>query len=121
MQVEEIEYFRQDSMLVTSTRIELGGQTFSVRNVGSVKVTQPRRPYIALFMAILGLVSLINPESRQVGAFIFAVAAWVIYKKLRTRRLVLVSGGGETTALTTTNQELVEQLRSAIAKAISTR
>lgn len=125
--VEEVEYLRVGSTVVTSTRIEIGGQTFAVRNVGSVKVTQARLPWIAILFGILFALSGIAPllaGSIGMGLFLLGVGGVLLYsawKKMATRRLVLVSGGGEVNALESTNAQAVETVRAAIASAISAR
>lgn len=119
--MEEKEYLRAGDVLVTSTRIEIAGQTFAVRNVGSVKVTKPGSPWFAVLLLVASIGMIGNKDVRAGGAIVFlACAAW-IWQKLRTRRLVLVGGGGETVAMTSTNGGFIETARSAIAEAISAR
>jgi len=119
--MEEQEFLRNGTTLVTSTRIEIDGQTFAVRNVGSVKVTTPGRPWFAAILGILGVSLAAQEQSRWVGVlFLGAAGAW-IWQKVRQKSLVLVSGGGEVVALTSTDGAAVESLRSAISKAISGR
>jgi hypothetical protein len=99
--MEEQEYMRQGNLLITSTRIEISGQTFAVRNIGSVKITRPGRPWLAGLVCV-GSVGgwFIN---RQAPMLLFAAAsAYWIWQQVSIRRLVLVSGGGETVALKTT-------------------
>lgn len=119
--MEEQQYFSQGNMLVSSTRIELDGQTFAVRNVGSVKVTQPGTPWFAglvLLGALTGV--MFSPDKFWPALIALACGLW-IWQQLRTRRLVLVTGGGEVVAFKSTNTQLVESLRAAIANAISVR
>jgi hypothetical protein len=118
--MDEVEYLKGGSILITSTRIEIGGQTFAVRNVGSVKVTKPGTPWIVGGLGVF--VGLSAVLSQQWGMLLITAgaAAWV-WQQMRTRRLVLVSGGGETVALTSTDKATVEKLRAAIAQAISAR
>jgi hypothetical protein len=118
--MEEVEYLKGGSILVTSTRIEIGGQTFAVRNVGSVKVTQPGTPWIVGGLGVLFGFAAVNSQQWLMLLFTAGAAAWV-WQQIRTRRLVLVSGGGETVALTSTDKVTVEKLRGAIAQAISAR
>lgn len=119
--MEEKEYLRNGDTLVTSSRIEIGGQTFAVRNVGSVKVNTPGTPWAAIVVGIIGLPMLAGPDTRPVGFIIVAVAAAWAWSKMRQRSLVLVSGGGETVALKSSDGKAVETLRGAIAEAISGR
>lgn len=119
--MEEKEYLRNGTTLVTSSRIEIGGQTFAVRNVGSVKVTTPGRPWGAILIAVIGLAMMPGRDTRTVGFIVLAVAAGWAWYKMRERSLVLVSGGGETVALKSSDGKAVETLREAIAQAISGR
>lgn len=116
--MEETEYLRGGDVLVTSNRIELGGQTFAVRNVGSVKVTKPGIPWLAGLILAVSLVAAINAPAMLV---ISLACAFYIYSQVMLRRLVLVSGGGETIALKSTNGDHIESIRAAIAQAISAR
>jgi len=118
--MEEIEYLRQGKILVTSTRIEIDGQTFAVRNVGSVKVTKPGLPWIAALVVIGCGISGSAGAPGGVWVVAAAAAAWA-YLQLRLRRLVLITGGGEVLALKSTNAAQVEALRSAVAQAIAVR
>lgn len=118
--MEEIEYLRQGKILVTSTRIEIDGQTFAVRNVGSVKVDKPGLPWIAALLLVGCLASAASGAPLGVLAFALVPAVW-IYQQVRQRQLVLITGGGEVMALKSTNGAQVESLREAIAKAIAVR
>jgi len=120
--MEEVEYLRSPGALVTSTRIELDGQTFAVRNIGSVKVTKPGTPWIAALILIGSLFIALNAGRDAVGALVISLicAIW-IWQQLTMRRLVLVSGGGETVALKSRNGAFIESIRAAIAQAISSR
>lgn len=119
--MEETEYLRQGTTLVTSSRIEVGGQTFAVRNVGSVKVTRPGRPWGALLVAVVAIGPLVAESTRAAGFILLAAAGAWAWQKMRQRSLVLVSGGGEVVALQSTDAAAVESLRTAIAQAISAR
>jgi len=118
--MEETEYLRQGNVLVTSTRIEIDGQTFAVRNVGSVKVTKPGLPWIAVLIAVSCVVAAVSGAPGGVWVVALAAVAWA-YQQLRQRRLVLITGGGEVMALKSTNGAQVEALRSAVAQAIAVR
>jgi hypothetical protein len=119
--MEETEYLRSGATLVTSTRIEIGGQTFAVRNVGSVKVTTPGRPWIAFLLGLLGVSFAAQEPIRWAGLLMIGAAGVWIWQQMRMKRLVLVSGGGEVVALKSTDGKAVEALRAAISQAISAR
>lgn len=121
----ETEYLLGNGLLVTSSRIDINGQTFAVRNVGSVQVRAPGRPLGAALVGLIGVVMLVaasgGPESYTPGAALLGGAAAWAWQKLRRRELVLVTGGGEVTALSSNDARSVEDLRAAIAAAISAR
>ena len=125
--MEEVEFLRTGTLLVTSSRIELDGQTFAVRNVASVKVTKPGRPtFTMLFAGIFALAALSSMIGGTWGAaFALALIAAAFgayaWQQLSSRRLVLLSGGGEVVALTSRNTAAIEAVRAAIAQAISAR
>lgn len=119
--MEEVEYLRDGSTIVTSTRIEIDGQTFAVRNVGSVKVKQPNRPWGGILLALVAVGMIGTQDSRPLGFVFLALAAWWAWQTLKRRSLVLVTGGGEVVALKSSDPAAVEKLREAIARAISTR
>lgn len=120
--MEEVQYLQQGAFLVTSTRIEIAGQTFAVRNVGSVKVTKPGLPWLAILVGVFALLSGLASRGEAWFAFVIAAACAVwAWQQMRLRKLVLVSGGGEVVALKSTDGSAVEGLRSAIAQAISAR
>lgn len=119
--MSEQEYLRSGSTVVTSSRIEIDGQTFAVRNIGSVKVTRPKRPLGAVLVGLIGLSMLIMSEVWWVGLLVVGAAAAWGWQQLSVRSLVLVSGGGEVVATTSRNSGAIEALRAAIAQAISSR
>lgn len=120
--MEEVEFLRGGTILVTSTRIEIAGQTFAVRNVGSVKVTQPKTPLITtLFACGFVIFGAVSPAERFIALITGAGLLLYAIQQVRTRRLVLISDGGQSTALTSTDKATVEKIRAAIAQAISAR
>ena len=122
--MEEVEYLRKGSTLVTSTRVEIGGQTFALRNVGSVKIVKAGTPIFAMLLVLAGATMAV--ATKDSGARIFggivalAAGAWA-WQKISQRSLVIVTGGGEVVALKSTDGTGVEALRAAIAQAIAGR
>lgn len=114
---------------VTTTRVEINGQTFATRNIGSVKVVGDGFPFLGLFFgALAGFMLLIvtNSKTPQPGLGVIALGIgalgiYMIARKSGTRRLVVVTGGGEVVALKSTDSQAIDQLRSAVAQAISQR
>ncbi len=122
--MNEVEYLREKGLLVTSSRIEINGQLFAVRNVGSVKIARPRRPYLAAFVGLLALGAVVSRGPTLGKAFallvLLAAGAW-IWQQVKTRRLVIATTGGEVVALSSTSGALVNRVRDAVQLAISGR
>jgi hypothetical protein len=117
--MEETTFLAAGSTVVTSTRIEIDGQTFAVRNIGSVKVEGGGRPWLGVLFGIFGVG--VMRDLPIFGVCLLVIAAYAMWQKFALRKLVLVSGGGETVALKSTNAAAVEALRAAIAQAIAAR
>ena len=125
--MDEKVFLDTQTIKVTSSRIDINGQTFAVRNIGSVKVTSRGVSVLMAIFAVLflmvGLGAFKNNDT-GLGAFGVGVGGallWAVIDRARRRRLVLVTGGGEVTAYESTNGAFVEQLRSSIADAIAVR
>jgi fatty acid desaturase len=85
-----------------------------------VKVDAPGVSVVAIVVAVIGLLALLG------GAIFFGLFALVIgslwaYTTARKRQLKLMAGGGEVLAMETSDAQLAEQVRSAIAEAIAVR
>lgn len=124
--MEEKTFMTADGITVTSSRIDIHGQTFAVRNIGSVKVTSKGFSLILTLLGVLFALSGLGAlgKERGVALVLIGLAAlcfWALWERMSKRRLVLVTGGGEVTAYTSSNRAFVEQLRAAIANAISVR
>lgn len=125
--MEETTYLSDKGVLVTSTRVELGGQTFAVRNIGSVKVTQKGVSVMAVLVVIFGVLLLPGGLRRDsadviiVGLMLIGGGVAWLRQRLSERTLVLVTGGGEIAAYKSHDASAVEAIRAAIANAISTR
>lgn len=118
--MEETIYLQEANCLVTSNRVEINGQTFAVRNIGSVKVTSRSRPWLGLLTVLVGIASM--PAGNYFFSVpVLAIGAYLTWKTVAERNLVLISGGGEQLAMRSTDGGLIERLRAAIAQAISVR
>lgn len=118
---EEQEFLRTQAWLVTRSRIEIDGQTFATRNVSSVRVEDEGRPWLGVFLGLIGASLAASQHSRWFGIGLLALAAYLVVQKIRTRKLILVTGGGEQVALKATDGQAIERLRNAIASAIAVR
>lgn len=119
--MDEQTFMQDGTVTVTSARIEINGQTFATRNVGSVKVVAPGVGRLTVAVMIIGIALMANAATRGFGALVLLAAiAWAVQGS-RRRDLVLYAGGGEVLALKTHNPQLAERIRAAIAQAIATR
>lgn len=118
--MEEKVFMNEKGVLVSSSRVEIGGQTFATRNIGSVKVTEPGVSKLAILLMIIGAGALAG-KTTEFGWFCLVTGAIWAYLTAIQRELKLVAGGGEVLALKTSNKSHAEQVRAAIADAISVR
>lgn len=124
--MEEITYLNEPGVLVTSTRVELAGQTFAVRNIGSVRITRKGVSVLSILTILVGLTMLPVGQHSGAGVVIFGLvlvgggSAW-LWQRMTERTLVLVTGGGEVAAYKSRDGRAIEAIRAAIANAISTR
>lgn len=121
---DEQVFLQGGGVLVSSTRIEIGGQTFATRNVGSVKLVAPGMSKLGVVLAIVGVLAALGASAaggKIFGLCLAAIGGIWAWSTARRRRLMLVAGGGEIMALETSNGGHAEALRSAIAQAISVR
>lgn len=118
--MEEKIFLQQGSVLVSSSRVEINGQTFATRNIGSVKVTAPGINAVAVLLVIIGAAVAYN-SSAMGGLICMAVGGLWAYGSWLRRELKIVAGGGEILALEDNNPSRVETIRAAIAEAISVR
>lgn len=120
--MEEVIYFQEGTTVVSSTRLELNNQTFAVRNIGSVKITQTARTWrLGALLLLIGSASWSASPNHVFSVIVFAVAAFVLWRGAPRFDLVLVTGGGEVSALSSNKLDGLAPIRDAIAKAISTR
>ncbi len=124
---QEHAFLQEPGILVSTTRIELAGQTFAMRNVGSVKVVNPGVSALAVFIVIVAFLFGVGQfVAAQVGGGVVALAlaalaVYWVYRGTAHRKRVLIAGGGEVIALQTHDVQFVERVRRAVADAIATR
>lgn len=118
--MDEVTFFNDKGTLVTSTRVEVAGQTFAVRNISSVKLVAGRVHLGHLLGFMIGGACLLAQNWGWAAVVIFATGAWA-YGNVRERALVLVTNAGEVKALVRRDPPFMEQVREAVGKAISQR
>lgn len=118
--MDEQVFFDAGGYRVSSTRIDLDGQTFATRNVGGVRLDAPGVGRLPVMLAIVGAFVAVGAD-RATGLLLLGVALVWIWRASRIRQLRLMAGGGEVIALSTRDPQLAEQLRQAISSAIAVR
>lgn len=118
--MEEQIYLQEGGVLVTSSRLVLDGQTFALRNVGSVKVEGGGRPWLGMLLGLFA-VSAGSAGNAPLALLLAGAAGYMGWRKVQARHLVILAGGGETVGLRSTDGKRVERIRAAVEAAISQR
>lgn len=117
--MDEVKFLEEPGVVVTSTRVDINGQTFATRNVGSVKMTaQGAHPIVGVLLVVVGAAAMLG--NGFLGGGLLLLGAWLCWEAFSRRSLVLVTGGGEVTALKGPKAK-VERVRAAVATAIASR
>jgi hypothetical protein len=130
VQLTEERIYFDNVVAVTTTRVIIGGTTYALRNITSVKMTNtPPRIGWPLLLLILGLfflglsVLFQRNEGTPIIAYIF-LGAWIagaILWMVMTKNhfhVNLSSAAGETHALTSRNRAYIERVVLSINEAI---
>ncbi|MDH4413851.1 MAG: DUF6232 family protein [Rhizobium sp.] len=114
---------------ITKSLVKIGSATYPISNIGSLVVSEnPRSVAGSAFVAavIVGLVFSYGMQMGGVAGVIAGVVAFFVLLLLAGRadptlRLTLKTSSGDIDALTTTNRKRLEEVKSAIEAAISSR
>jgi hypothetical protein len=119
--MDEVKFLDEPGVLVTSTRVDIGGQTFATRNIGSVRMSAAgSHPIVGAVLLAGGVVALVVGANAFFGVGIAGLGAWLLWEAAQKRSLVLVTGGGEVSALKGRKAH-IERVRAAVANAIAAR
>ena len=113
----ELIFFESQDVKITNARFVSGSQTYAMSNVTSVRAFEqkPKR-FWGIFFLLVGLVAVVNAPI--VGLLIAITAAVVLLKQKTIYHVILATSGGETSALTTHQQEYLQNIVSALNEAI---
>ena len=122
----EVGFYSEDGVRVTSTRLLVGSTTYSMANITSVRtsVMQPSRKG-PLLLILVGLVLLlVAANSHAMGGLAFmsalVIAAgifwWISQKSIYAVRIA--SSSGESSPITSVNEERIDRIVQAINQAI---
>ena len=117
-------FFNQDGISVSNTRIVIGGQTFALNNITSVRtlVEQPSRKG-PIILGIVGILSMMTGE----GALIMlglALIAGAVFWWMSTKTeyyVALTTAAGESKALSNKDEQYVDKIVQALNDAIIER
>jgi hypothetical protein len=116
--MQEMSYLQEPGFTVTSSRVDIAGQSFATRHIGSVKVVAPRRSLVGMSVAVVGLVALLLGAEGLGLCLAIGGSLWALIS-FNVRKLSLVADGGATLTLESSDVAMVERVRSAITKAMA--
>lgn len=116
--MNEQKIFENGDVVVTDKRFIVGGRTYSVANITSVRALErtPNR-IIPIIIVVLGLLTI----SRLQGGAIFLIALgalWLFLAK-KSYHVGVTTAAGEVQALTTRDEQLVTEVVQALNRAIT--
>ncbi|WKA57798.1 DUF6232 family protein [Planococcus shenhongbingii] len=116
-QAQEKIFFQSENVLISNTRMNLGGTTYATANVTSVS-TLEAKPGRKLEI-ILGLIGLVALTETFLGGIILIALAVLIFKFKKTKYIVkLSSSANEKDALWSTDKNFVHSVVEAINEAM---
>ena len=113
-------------VMVSNSRVILGGTTYSLRNITSVRTSKSRPSYagptVLVLLAAVCLFSAMGGDST--GALIFGIVALILGVIWATQlkpigNLIISSASGEVKALTSKDLTYVQKIARAINDAIA--
>lgn len=115
--LEEKVFFQSENVLISNTRMNLGGTTYATANVTSVStlVEKPGRKT----EIIMGLIGIISFSETALGAIILIALAVGIFMMKKTKYVVrLSSSANEKDALWSTDKKFIDSVVESINQAI---
>ncbi len=111
--------FNRHNVIVTTTRLELPGQMYSMAQVTSVRAERADQHVLAGIMMVVGAVAL------WTGSVAFglgvAIAGLIVGYFARTNTMYLSTAGGEVKALSSRDRDFIEDVATAVKTAIIRR
>ncbi len=117
---EERTILQRDNVTVTSARVVLGGQTFALSGITSVRAAVIEPKWGGVVLAVLAGVMFIMIGGAAVflGIASLALAAVMAAGKKPMHRVVLVTSAGEQTGLETVDRAEVAEVVKTVSDAI---
>ena len=128
MTAKEKNFFNEKNVLVTNTRVNLKGDTYSVANISSVgkraKPPTTKGPIWAIIIGALLFLAIFSSEGAWVGvvgAIICGLGIWRLLQAKTTYVIVISSASGEKEGMDSTDEKFIDSIVNAINKAIIER
>lgn len=119
--MDEKTFFDHGDVKVTNARFVTGAQTFAMSNITSVKALhQPPKRTAGIVFLLIGIAAVFS-QNLVFGFPVVALSAYYLYKQKTTYHVMLTTSGGETSALTTHQQEYLHAIVTALNEAIVSR
>ena len=115
--MEELSYLQEPGFSVTSSRVDIAGQSFATRNIGSVQVESPHTSMFGALVSVVGLLAVFFGAAVLGLCLAIAGGVWAL-ATLNLRRLSLVANTGAVLTFVSNDAAMVERVRSAISKAV---
>lgn len=124
---ERVLYQGPAGALVSTTRAVLAGVTYPIASISSVRVITiamscwgPVLILAGVITVIVGFTNNLQTQPLVIGAAMLALGLTIALTK-RERAIILVTTGGETTALKSTDYETIDSIINALNEAIVER
>lgn len=121
----EQEFFNEDGVVVTNSRFMVGGQTYAMRNITSVKAVKHDPSFgRPLFVGGAGILTAFSgfsngaPTVGAIGLLLFVIALVIIFRSKPTYAVVLTTSGGEVRAVENPRKAFVMSIVSALNDSI---
>ncbi|KNZ31341.1 MAG: hypothetical protein AD742_17370 [Methylibium sp. NZG] len=116
--MQELSYLQEPGFSVTSARVDIAGQSFATRNIGSVRVESPHTSLVAALVGLVGLTAVFFGAAVLGLCLAIAGGVWAL-ATLNLRRLSLVAKGGAKLTFVSSDAAMVERVGSAISRAVA--
>lgn len=116
--MQELSYLQEPGFSVTSARVDIAGQSFDTRTIGSVRVESPHTSVLGAVVSVIGLLAVFLGAAVPGLCLAIAGGVWAL-ATLNLRRLSLVAKGGAKLTFVSSDAAMVERVGSAISKAVA--
>jgi len=127
---KEKTYFSQGNVIVTNSRVVIGGKTYATKHINSVQagVIKPNRTW-PIILLIVGIISILvgiefiaegtSSPCIPIGALVIAGAIAALYLQKPTYIVRLTASSGSIRALSSKDEENIDRIVAAITQAIT--